>query len=114
MIDSVKVGEMVYRIRGVDCVIDLNGDKQPHYHAYVSHGRCDIQYRNDLDPEIQMVAVLHEILHVVGRMSGLEFALGENLEEQVVITFSHALIPLLRHNPELIKSVTEKANEPGR
>lgn len=50
----------------------------------------------------EVVTVMHELLHAVTEMCGLDHRLGVSEEEDVVTTLAPALVDVLRRNPELV------------
>src|SRR3990167_6087127 len=101
MITHVKIGEFTYTVVEVDEPKLGDDDTRDGLHACIQFSTCTIQLRREMDTTMKIVALLHEILHAIGRQAGLEFEPGEFTEEKFVITFSHGLLALLRHNPEL-------------
>ena len=104
MITSVKIGLFDYAVNEVD----VPGGADKDLHAYIHFGSCKIELRKDTNPDMKAVALLHEILHAIGRQSGLEYEGGDYTEEKFVIAFSHGLIALLRDNPELVDYLRRK------
>jgi hypothetical protein len=107
MIDSVKIGEMTYTVHEVKVCVDWDGNERPDANALVDHGKATIQIRDDLNSEMKVAGLLHEIFHAMGRRSGMEFSISGKVEERVVITYTHELLALLRHNPELVRYITD-------
>lgn len=108
MITSIKIGEFNYQITEVEK--PGQPDETRELHAYVLYSQCQIQLRQDANPDMKAVALLHEILHAIIRQTGLEFEGDDYTEEKFVIAISHGLLALLRHNPELLNYITGGQN----
>lgn len=102
VIKNVKIGEFIYTVTEVDEPKDGDDDTRQLY-ARVVYSQCLIELKRETNPDMKAVALLHEILHAIGRQSGLEYEGDDYTEEKFVITFSHGLLALLRHNPELVR-----------
>jgi hypothetical protein len=62
-------------------------------------------------PMVQREKLLHELLHVVFDNTGISNRFSDRTEEQLVRALSPALFDLLRENPELVRYLTEGADE---
>lgn len=101
--DKVKVGPHVYRIVRDRAAIDRAGQAM----SATLLGHCDrqaleIAVAPDLAGTVTAETVVHELLHAITDLTGLEDRLGDALEEEVVRALSPRLLELLRDNPDLV------------
>lgn len=75
------------------------------------HGSCDERTQRIVlnpasAPDILAEAFLHEVLHAVCFLTGVDHALGPDKVEAVIRSMSPALLDVLRRNPDLVTYVT--------
>lgn len=106
MITQVKVGIFNFTVTEVEEPKLSDSDERDGLHACVQYSTCHIQLRREMNADMKAVALLHELLHAIGRQSGLEYEPGEYTEEKFVVSLSHGLVALLRDNPALVEYLT--------
>lgn len=77
-----------------------------HEVGHITYGAGEIHIQDGLHPDYEKEVMLHECLHGLINYNEL---LSENLkqfEEDIVKTFSPALLRLLRDNPALVEYLT--------
>lgn len=105
---SVEVGPFVYAVN-VDPAAHARVCRQENEPALSGH-HDPIGLTISLDPEQHQSAardsLLHEILHAVTCMSGLQEELGVDDDEKLVRRLSPLLLDVLRRNPTLVSWLT--------
>lgn len=67
-----------------------------------------IRIMRNLAPSMERETVMHEVLHAVFAMNGLQQEWGEEKEEAVVRRLSPVLLAAMRDNPRLVAFLIEK------
>lgn len=69
--------------------------------------KLTISVRPSLPRSLKAQTLLHEVLHTLTHLTGLEKELGEKKEEAVVTRLAPALLAVLIDNPKLVAYILE-------
>lgn len=94
---TVKVGLHTYTVSEAENI--ERKEDGAYLFGHISHEEQTIDIRMALQPDMKKVALLHEIIHGVLFQTG-HFLDGTD-EERICVALSHALVQILRDNPEL-------------
>lgn len=98
MITTIDILGVPYTVKTVDDIDDGARSADVTYHT------AEIRLANGATPHMQRVILLHEIVHGMFEVEGHdEYRADENLTKAV----SYGMVYLLRHNPDLVKYLTE-------
>ncbi len=67
-----------------------------------------IRLAHSLAPGQTRETLLHEAMHALSNMAGLDHELGDEAEEKVVRRLAPLLLALLRDNPKLVRFLTDE------
>jgi hypothetical protein len=96
---SVQVGAMSFRIVFDDALADA-GDCW----GRIDYPRQIIFLDSRTQPDHLAITVLHEVLHAVHRIAGVQ---SDAKEEAIVTQYAPLLLDVLRRNPDLVAYLTE-------
>lgn len=95
MISTVKIGHLDYDIKQVP-----HGSMENNAVGQIDQFRTTIKLDEDLGNDLVKETLLHEIIH------GIDFMFGINLREKQVEQLGVGLATVFRDNPHLIKYFT--------
>lgn len=102
---SVKLGYREIEIGSADLEWELKNRK---CHGVFDRVKKEITYSkrlNDTPPEL-LNTIIHELVHAVLNMSGMEH-IPDNQEESIVVAVSNGFTELCIRNPDLVDWVSE-------
>lgn len=94
--ETIHIGVMDYAVTELP---ELKSDDGKALYAQISYQYEEIRVWEATTLRMKQVQLWHEALHGMMMQSGLH---GIDLEEPIVIALSHALVSVIRANPELI------------
>ncbi len=103
--ESVVIGGVLYQVKEVE---DLGHDGADYY-GYVDHMERRIDIEQKMVFEVQVQALVHEMMHGLFLQTGPS---GYEWEERIVQMLGCQLPKLLRDNPELVKLMLDEADVP--
>ena len=99
MIDSVKIGTVVYDVQDdVENLHDFSGDQRIALWGHYKVDTSEILIANQLGPQQKVRVLWHEILHGVMSHAGID-----DQSEQLIEVLAYGIVDLLRNNPDLVK-----------
>lgn len=96
MIDRLNIGGLIYTVRLVRDLYDVDEGKHQPLMGDIRYQPCLIQISDQSDPQMQAVTLLHEALHGCLNSSGMP-----EHEESLVELLGWVLFRLLKDNPTL-------------
>jgi hypothetical protein len=96
---SIRVG---YRDYDLVVVSPLNAEAEGAFGRHSSTA-CRIEVRTDTKPAETADTLIHETLHAVWNVAGLQ---AKDSEERIVTSLAHQLTQVIRDNPELVAYLT--------
>ena len=93
MIDNVKIGPLVYKVKEIYDLRTPDGDD---LYGAVKFAESEILIEEKMGPQRQRVTALHEIIHAMFDQCGIP-----EIEEHIT-AFSFSMYGLLKDNPELV------------
>ena len=95
---KIQIGPFVYSVKCDDAAKTvLNSD-----HGETDGARLEIRINPDSADLVQREVLLHESLHAIAAVAGLDHELGEELEEKIVRRIAPVLFDALLRNPKLV------------
>lgn len=95
---KIQIGPFVYLVKCDDAAKTvLNSD-----HGETDGARLEIRINPDSADLVQREVLLHESLHAIAAVAGLDHELGEELEEKIVRRIAPVLFDALLRNPKLV------------
>ena len=94
--NRLEIGWVTYQINYCPRLIESNGD---HYFGQHRGSEKIIDISEEYGPERGKVALLHEVIHGIDQLSGLE------LEEKEIRGLANSLYEVGIRNPEIIKYI---------
>ena len=95
---KIQIGPFVYSVKCDDAAKTvLNSD-----HGETDGARLEIRINPDSADLVQREVLLHESLHAIAAVAGLDHELGEELEEKIVRRIAPVLFDVLLRNPKLV------------
>ena len=90
---KVKVGGIIYEVYLVDQCSD-----GPRFMGQVDHYKCEIQLRQNLNPQAKMQTLWHEITHIVISALG-----RKDFEEGDIEQVAQYIYQIVVDNPEMFR-----------
>lgn len=84
----------------VNRVPDLKNDEGDGLMGRTTFGNIAIEIEQKLDPQMQLMSLVHESLHVMLWQAGF----GEQ-DEQHITTLGYGVYALIRNNPDLVRAI---------
>jgi Zn-dependent peptidase ImmA (M78 family) len=100
-IKELKIGSLKYKIR-------LKDFKNNDIYGYVDFPTKEIILNKKLDKDVRILALTHEIFHILLRKYELENDLNESMQERICTNIGEGIIEILKENPDFIKSIKEE------
>lgn len=98
MIDTVKLGPVVYAVRQVENLHDFRPDgSRIDLNGRILHNECEMHLETKMHPQRARLVLWHEIVHGILSNAGVE-----DHDEKLVEALSIGLVEALRDNPALV------------
>ena len=94
---SIKVGALHFE---VELVRDFNEDGRP-LDGQIDHGMAKITIKGNLNKQLQVQTLLHEIVHAIESQTGRR----QELKEPMIDALAFGFYQVLRDNPDLVKAI---------
>ena len=105
----IQVGARRYSIRCSQADIDAESVEQgAELHGMTNTTAMRITLNPKNSPDRQRDTLMHESLHAILDLAGLNQDLGQEMEERVVNRLAPVLLDALRRNPRLVAYLMEK------
>jgi Zn-dependent peptidase ImmA (M78 family) len=98
--DKIKIGAVSYKVLFVENPTKRDGGA---IDGQIDHGWAEILIKKNMDKQIQVQTILHEILHAIEAQSGRP----HELKEPMVDALAFGIYQALRDNPQLVKLITK-------
>ena len=98
MIDKIKIGGIIFKIK---CVKKLIGANNVKYDGWVKHSKSHIKIEKNLEIQCYLQTLFHEIFHAIFTH------LGREDDEKTVDSLAYSMLQVLRDNPQLLEAIKE-------
>ena len=99
-IAAVKVGPVIY---SVEYVKDLQDDGRP-LDGQIDHGLAAISIKENMNEQVKVQTLLHEIIHSIEAQTGRR----RELKEAMIDALAFGVYQVIRENPQLVKMINGK------
>jgi hypothetical protein len=98
--DSVKIGGVRHRVIYAK---NLTSDDGRPLDGQIDHGAALISIKANMDKQVQVQTLLHEILHSIEAQTGRR----HELKEPMIDALAYGIYQVMRDNPELVRMITK-------
>jgi len=103
--EKIDLGSIVYLVELVDKLLDSDGGTK--LSGQISANRAVIRVEAGNHPQMQVLTIIHEMVHHILRTCGQEHAIDPERIEDVIEALAGGLLHALRNNADLLKAVEE-------
>jgi hypothetical protein len=101
----IDLGSIVYDVELVEKLLDSDGGTK--LSGQISANRAIIRVEANNHAQMQILTIIHEMVHHILRTCGQEHAVDPERIEDVIEALSGGILSSLRNNPDLMKAVEE-------
>lgn len=103
MNSSIRIGPIIYTIQEVEWSLsDPHGGQK--LFGMTNFGTCHIQIERGDHPQQRLQTLLHEVVHIVGRHTGID---REDLADSTADALAHGLMQVLVDNRWLVYEICQ-------
>ena len=103
--NEINLGSIIYKILLVRDLLDDERAKK--LTGQISINEAVIKIEKDIDPQLQAMTMIHEILHHIMMVTGHDADVRPELIENFIDAIAGGFLTMLRLNPEFYKFIGE-------
>ena len=98
-LSPIKIGAVCYSLEYIE---NLQDDGRP-LDGQIDHGLAKISIKSNMDDQIRVQTLLHEIIHAIETQTGRR----RELKEPMIDALAFGIYQVMRDNPHLVRMITK-------